>query len=74
MLGLLLWNTLYDKLLCLKIPKAVVTIVAFADNVVFVINAKYLEDINNHFNVNFAKYRRQMELVGQKINNKISSF
>lgn len=56
-LGPLLWNIMYDGLLKFVLPRAV-TPVAFADDVVLVIIGKHIEDINNLFDVTFARIRR----------------
>lgn len=62
-LGPLLWNTLYDGLLKLLLPRAV-KLVAFADDVALVIVAKHLEDINNLFDITFTKIYQWMKTVG----------
>lgn len=53
--GPLLWNIMYDGLL------------KFVLDVAFVIVAKHLEDINNIFDVAFARIRRWMKTVGLKL-------
>ncbi|KMQ83866.1 reverse [Lasius niger] len=62
-LGPLLWNIMYDGLLKFVLPRTV-KLVAFANDVALVIVAKHLKDINNLFDVAFARIRRWMETVG----------
>lgn len=59
-------NLCGTSLLKMKIPE-VITPVAFADGITLVIRAKYVEDINNLFDVVFAKNAQWMELVGLKM-------
>ena len=54
-LGLLLWNIMYDGLLRLKLPRAV-TPVAFADDITIVIVAKHPDELAHLFNITFERY------------------
>lgn len=65
-LGPIPCNIMYDGLLKLVLPRTVIP-VAFADDVALVIVEKYLEKINNLFDVTFARIRWWMESVGLKL-------
>lgn len=57
---------MYDGLLKLRLPRAV-TSVAFTDDVALVIVGKHLEDIDNFFDVIFARIPWWMESVGLEL-------
>ncbi|GBP19734.1 Retrovirus-related Pol polyprotein from type-1 retrotransposable element R1 [Eumeta japonica] len=64
-LGPLLWNIMYDRLLRLTIPKSA-KLVAYADDVAVVIVAKYLVEIKQIFDNIHAWINEWMETVNLK--------
>ena len=58
-LGPLLWNTMYDDLLKIALPKEV-KLVAYADDVVIV--AKHLDDINLAFDITLGRINQWVDM------------
>ncbi len=69
-LGPLLWNVLYDGVLCLPLPKEV-QIIGYADDIAVIVVAKELDQIQNLCNQTATKIKdwfaaTNLQLAGQK--------
>ena len=64
-LGPLLWNIMYDGLLRLKLPGAVIP-VAFADDIAIVIVAKNPDELGYLFNITFERYQKCTLIISRK--------
>ena len=62
-LGPILWNSMYDRVLRLNLPEEA-KIVGFADDIVIVVTAKYLDEIEMIANESIAMVKKWIESVG----------